>query len=57
MTQAPVDPTLDAATVQASGASSTDILDVARAQVLERGEPLDRDQVLEVLRLPDERLT
>ena len=57
MTQAPVDPTLDAATVQASGASSTDILDVARAQVLERGEPLDRDQVLEVLRLPDERVT
>lgn len=59
MTQAPVDPTLDAATAQASSvvASSTDILDVARAQVLERGEPLDRDQVLEVLRLPDERLT
>ena len=35
---------------------STDILQQARQQVLERGEGLSRDQVLEVLRLPDERL-
>jgi biotin synthase len=34
----------------------TDILDIARDQVLERGEGLDEAQVLEVLRLPDERL-
>ena len=32
------------------------ILDVARGQVLERGEGLDEAQVLQVLRLPDERL-
>ena len=32
------------------------ILETARAQVLERGEGLDEAQVLEVLRLPDERL-
>ena len=33
-----------------------DILEVAREQVLERGEGLDEGQVLEVLRLADERL-
>ena len=32
------------------------ILETARQQVLERGEGLDERQVLEVLRLPDERL-
>ncbi|NED64979.1 biotin synthase BioB, partial [Streptomyces sp. SID10244] len=47
MTQAPV----------VSEPTTGDILDVARAQVLDRGEPLSRDQVLEVLRLPEERLT
>jgi biotin synthase len=34
----------------------TDILDVAREQVLERGEGLTEAQVLEVLRLPDARV-
>lgn len=34
----------------------TDILDLARDQVLGRGIGFDRDQVLEVLQLPDERL-
>ena len=34
----------------------TDILDVAREQVLERGEGLSEEQILEVLRLPDERV-
>jgi biotin synthase len=34
----------------------TDILEVAREQVLERGEGLDEAQILEVLRLPDERI-
>lgn len=33
-----------------------DILALAREQVLERGEALQRDQVLQVLQLPDERL-
>ncbi|GES39273.1 biotin synthase [Rhodococcus aetherivorans] len=33
-----------------------DILTLAREQVLGRGEGLDREQVLEVLQLPDERL-
>ena len=36
--------------------SGTDILDAARAQVLEQGLGLDRQQVLAVLELPDERL-
>jgi biotin synthase len=40
-------------TAQATG---TDILDVAREQVLERGVPLTREQVLEVLRTHDDRL-
>ncbi|MGH3674386.1 MAG: biotin synthase BioB [Mycobacterium sp.] len=34
----------------------TDILALAREQVLERGVGLDRDQVLAVLQLPDDRL-
>jgi biotin synthase len=40
-------------TAQATG---TDILDVAREQVLERGVPLTQEQVLEVLRTGDDRL-
>ncbi len=40
-------------TAQATG---TDILDVAREQVLERGVPLTHEQVLEVLRTGDDRL-
>ncbi|QNG18562.1 biotin synthase BioB [Rhodococcus triatomae] len=39
-----------------SASVQTDILDRARAQVLDRGEGLDRAEVLEVLQLPDERL-
>ncbi|MQA16835.1 MAG: biotin synthase BioB [Pseudonocardiaceae bacterium] len=35
---------------------ATDVLAVARAQVLDRGEGLDEQQVLDVLRLPDDRL-
>jgi len=38
-------------------APATDVLTAAREQVLQRGEGLTRDQVLEVLRLPDDRLT
>jgi biotin synthase len=38
------------------GTDMTDILDIAREQVLERGEGLTEAQVLEVLRLPDERV-
>ena len=34
----------------------SEILAVAREQVLERGEGLDRDQTLRVLQLPDDRL-
>jgi biotin synthase len=34
----------------------TDVLELAREQVLERGEGLTPDQVLQVLRLPDDRL-
>jgi biotin synthase len=34
----------------------TDILDIAREQVLERGDGLSEAQVLEVLRLPDDRI-
>ena len=36
--------------------ASIDILDLAREQVLERGEGLSESQVLDVLRLGDERL-
>ncbi len=39
-----------------TGTDNTDVLAVARAQVLERGEGLDEDQVLAVLRLPEDRL-
>ena len=49
-----------AATRPTTGADDTgivsDILAQARRQVLERGEGLSRKQVLDVLRLPDERL-
>jgi biotin synthase len=41
---------------QAATRPTTDILAVARQQVLERGEGLTQDQVLQVLRLPDDRL-
>jgi biotin synthase len=34
----------------------TDVLELAREQVLERGEGLTQEQVLQVLRLPDDRL-
>lgn len=36
--------------------TGTDILDVAREQVLERGVPLRQDQIVEVLRIGDARL-
>ena len=36
--------------------TTTDILDVARAQVLERGEALTQAQIVEVLRTGDDRL-
>ncbi|ORV96748.1 biotin synthase BioB [Mycobacterium kyorinense] len=45
-----------AATRTSTDTDSTDILAVARRQVLERGEGLDQDQVLRVLQLPDDRL-
>ena len=45
-----------AATRPTSDTDSTDILAVARHQVLEGGEGLSRQQVLEVLQMPDERL-
>jgi biotin synthase len=35
---------------------SADILQIAREQVLERGEPLTYEQILEVLRTPDDQL-
>ncbi|AEF39840.1 biotin synthase BioB [Hoyosella subflava] len=47
MTQAPV---------QSAQISKNDILAEAREQVLERGEPLRQEQILEVLQLPEERL-
>src|SRR6195256_6253419 len=37
-------------------AESTDLLGLAREQVLDRGEGLDKDQVLQVLQLADDRL-
>ncbi|HEV7581401.1 MAG TPA: radical SAM protein, partial [Mycobacterium sp.] len=49
MTQAATRPTAEAG-------HDADILAVARRQVLLRGEGLSRDQVLEVLQLPEERL-
>jgi biotin synthase len=36
--------------------AALDVLELAREQVLERGEGLTQDQVLEVLQLPDEKL-
>jgi biotin synthase len=45
-----------AATRPTTDSESTDILSVARQQVLENGEGLSRDQVLRVLQLPDDRL-
>ncbi|CPR08007.1 biotin synthase [Mycobacterium bohemicum DSM 44277] len=45
-----------AATRPATGVDETDILAEAREQVLESGNGLSRDQVLRVLRLPDDRL-
>ena len=48
MTQAGTRPT--------TAAHNTDILAAAREQVLGRGEGLSREQVLRVLRLPDDRL-
>ncbi|MFM8600042.1 MAG: biotin synthase BioB [Mycobacterium sp.] len=45
-----------AVTGDTSDTGQSDILTVARRQVLEAGRGLDREQVLEVLRLPDERL-
>ncbi|MFY9767312.1 MAG: biotin synthase BioB [Mycobacterium sp.] len=48
MTQAATRPTRDT--------GSTDILAVARQQLLERGEGLSQDEVLQVLQLPDDRL-
>jgi len=45
-----------AATRPTPGTDSTDILTVARQQVLERGEGLTQEQVLRVLQLPDDRL-
>ncbi len=48
MTQAATQPTTDT--------EGADILGVARQQVLEQGEGLRQDQVLQVLQLPDERL-
>jgi biotin synthase len=48
VTQAATRPTRDT--------DSTDILGVARQQVLERGVGLSQDQVLQVLQLPDDRL-
>ena len=55
MTQAPVRP--DDTTDDIAGSTPAgDILDIAREQVLERGDALDYDQVLQVLRLPDDRL-
>ncbi|MCP4508222.1 MAG: biotin synthase BioB, partial [Fuerstiella sp.] len=37
--------------------SAGDILDIARQQVLEEGIGLSQDQILEVIQLPDDRVT
>jgi biotin synthase len=42
--------------LQQQGARVTDILELARDQVLERGQGLHQEQVLRVLQLPDDRL-
>ncbi|WP_408068740.1 biotin synthase BioB [Williamsia herbipolensis] len=60
MTQAPVRqevPQTASGAAPAVPRDAADILEVARAQVLEGGEALRQDQVLEVLRLGDDRLT
>ncbi|MCX6470095.1 MAG: biotin synthase BioB, partial [Corynebacteriales bacterium] len=60
MTQAPVRqevPQTASGAAPAVPGDAADILEVARAQVLEGGEALRQDQVLEVLRLGDDRLT
>ncbi|QKT07546.1 biotin synthase BioB [Gordonia sp. X0973] len=49
-------PTAAAASTAPRDGDATDILTVAREQVLEKGEGLTRDQVLTVLQLPDEQL-
>ncbi|GAA1893358.1 biotin synthase BioB [Williamsia serinedens] len=53
MTQAPVRPE----ETDAQDAQGSDILELAREKVLERGVPLARDEVLRVLQLGDDRLT
>lgn len=53
VTQAATRPTNDAGQ---DGGNNSDILVVARQQVLQRGEGLNQDQVLAVLQLPDDRL-
>ena len=42
--------------MSAEATVSADILQIAREQVLERGEPLDQDQVLAVLQTSDDEL-
>lgn len=44
------------ATQSHTGTAGTDILAVAREQVLERGQGLNKDQLLAVLQLPEDRL-
>jgi len=57
VTQAATGPRTDAQTDTGQGdANELDILVVARQQVLERGDGLSQDQVLQVLQLPDDRL-
>lgn len=53
MTQAPIRPSTEAGLDRDADA---DILAVARRQVLEGGAGLSKDQVLQVLQLPDDRL-
>jgi biotin synthase len=55
VTQAATRPTSDSGDTESSD-SSADILTQARLQVLERGEGLNKEQVLQVLQLPDDRL-
>src|SRR5207244_1010809 len=43
-------------TVLTAAAERTDVLTIAREQVLERGEGLTEEQILQVLKLDDERL-
>lgn len=55
VTQAATRATTDSGT-GTDGLNDPDIVALAREQVLERGEGLSQDQVLQVLRLPDDRL-